>query len=69
MGLQRRGAAKLGVALLVLSVLFGLSYSFYSSPEAEAQQAAATFDFYGYVKYPNGSFVNNTNVTVDVLQT
>ncbi|MBL7160661.1 MAG: hypothetical protein ISS93_02280 [Candidatus Aenigmarchaeota archaeon] len=67
----RRGAAKWGVAFLILAVVFSLAYiQFYQSAEAQGGPPggnSANFDFYGYVKGPNSSFLGGANVTIEVV--
>ncbi len=65
-----RGAAKWGT--LALSIAVVLSAAYFTLQQAGAQGgppggSAANFDFYGYIKYPNGSYMEGANVTVEVV--
>lgn len=66
MGLRLKGSVKWGMTLLVL-VLLATFLSFTPTEQAQAQMPATHFDYHGFVKYPNGSFINDTNVTIEVV--
>ena len=63
MGL-RRGVARWGLAALFISLVAGGMLLF--SP-TEAQESSENFDFSGFIKFPNGSFINGTNITIKAI--
>lgn len=62
---MRKGAAKIGIFLILAAIVV---FTVHSLQPADAVPGPG-FDFYGYVQYPNGSFINATNVTITVTDT
>ena len=65
-GLLKKGAARWGILFLLLGIALAVATIQPEPVPVEAQQQS-NFDYYGYVKYPNGSFMNGTNITVEVV--